>query len=61
MKRKLTIKNLNIRSFVTDTKLVNSATLKGGYDHDYWTESGPWRYCPTDACTGVNCGSANPC
>ena len=61
MRRKLNIKNLSVKSFVTNVQDNLSETVKGGHHDPYWDNSGPWQYCPTKACTGVNCGSANPC
>ncbi|MGB3467965.1 MAG: pinensin family lanthipeptide [Cyclobacteriaceae bacterium] len=61
MKKKINIEKLSVKSFLTNLKANHSETFKGGHHDPYWDNSGPWRYCPSGACTGVNCGSANPC
>lgn len=62
MKKKLNIQIIKVSSFVTKIPIRDSESLKAGLFSDYCYKTGfGWAYCPTNACTGVNCGSANPC
>lgn len=62
MKKKLNISDLRINSFVTDLSDTTAKTVKGGFTADYNCSAGcGTNYCPTNKCTAVNCGSANPC
>lgn len=62
MKKKLDIQKIKVESFVTNLQQETSETIKAGLHSDYCYQTGfGWAYCPTNACTGVNCGSANPC
>lgn len=61
MKKKLNINALKVTSFVTDLEKQNMNTVKGGSRADCGITA-PINCAGTNGgCTGVNCGSANPC
>lgn len=61
MKKKLNISGLKVKSFITDLKKEKVNTVKGGSRAECGITA-PFNCNGTNGgCTGINCGSANPC
>lgn len=60
-KKKIELKNLAVKSFVTDEQQLNKRTVKGGGFLSIWGDSCQWGNCPTDGGCTITCANTCSC